>query len=165
MSDKKEAVKEFIWNAGKTILKYGAVLLGASVIFSLTGIGDLSTGALAGLAFGTAVIDTAISTASAVYIVVILFAEFFYLGTLLAEGTNDPDTGQILLGHGRELAFAFVAGFKTVMNLIVEVEGIKNDDRCGDQGDQGKQGMHGDHECDGQYEQQCNAENGSKLPG
>ncbi len=67
MSDKKEAVKEFIWNAGKTILKYGLVLLGASVIFSVTGIGDLSTGALAGLAFGTAVVDTAISTASAVY--------------------------------------------------------------------------------------------------
>ena len=67
MSNKTEAAKDFIWGAIKTIAKYAVVLTGASLIFSLTGIGDLSTGALAGLAIGTAVVDTGINMITTAY--------------------------------------------------------------------------------------------------
>ena len=64
MSNRTETIKDFIWNALKTVGKYALVLTGSSLIFSLTGIGDLSTGALAGLAIGTATVDTIINMVS-----------------------------------------------------------------------------------------------------
>lgn len=67
MSNKVETVKDFIWSAIKTVAKYAAVLTGASLIFSTVGIGDLSSGALAGLAIGTAVVDTVINMVTVAY--------------------------------------------------------------------------------------------------
>ena len=65
--NKTEAVKDFFWGALKMTAKYALVLTGASLIFSLTGIGDISTGALLGLTIGTAVVDTGINIASMAY--------------------------------------------------------------------------------------------------
>ena len=61
MSNKSETAKDFIWNALKVAAKYALIIVGSSIAFSVLGIGELSTGALAGLAIGTAVVDTAIS--------------------------------------------------------------------------------------------------------
>lgn len=61
MSNRTESIKDFIWNAIKVTAKYALILVGSSIVFSTFGIGELTTGALAGLAIGTAVVDTAIS--------------------------------------------------------------------------------------------------------
>jgi hypothetical protein len=94
MSNRTETVKDFIWNALKTVGKYALVLTGSSLIFSLTGIGDLSTGALAGLAIGTATVDTIIN----------LFERdrsTIYNYNLKASNNHDkPDNYGFVIGEG-----------------------------------------------------------------
>ena len=51
------------------------------------------------------------------------------------------------------------------MNLFVEVEGIEDHNRCGDQGNESKQRVHGEHKGDGQRQKQGDAENRRKLLG
>lgn len=64
MSNKTENVKDFIWAAVKNVAKYAGIIFLSSLAFKTFGIGELSTGALAGIAIGTAVLDTVINLVS-----------------------------------------------------------------------------------------------------
>lgn len=64
MSNKTENVKDFIWAAVKNVAKYAGIIFLSSLAFKTFGIGELSTGALAGIAIGTSVLDTIINLVS-----------------------------------------------------------------------------------------------------
>ena len=66
-------------------------------------------------------------------VVVVLPLEFINLDPLQTKGTDNPHTGEVLLGHCRELALVFVAFLPALVDAAVEIHRVEDHRRHRDQ--------------------------------
>ena len=94
---------------------------------------------------------------------VVLCAEFFPLHALPPESTDDPDSGEVFLGDGGEIAFFLVRHQKGLANLAEEHHGIEEDHRDEDGGQHRQLRVQAKYEVQGKDDQQDDAEHAGQL--
>ena len=100
---------------------------------------------------------------------IVLLTEAVPLIALPAESPHHADAGQVLLHHGGELAFVLVAFLEALAELMMEEQGIPDDNRQRNHGDQRQGHVHAEHEDHGhdQHEQDAHQDDqllGNEIP-
>ncbi len=87
------------------------------------------------------------------------------LVALPAEGPHHPDAGEVLLHHGGEPALVLIALLEALAELMMEKDGIPDDDRQGSHGDEGQGHVHAQHEDHGHDQHDKNPDEAGHLLG